>query len=83
MKQDPALTAQVVGYSDNSGSDAANQKVSEQRSDAVKQYLISRHGIDASRITTEGRGSAEPVGDNATAEGRRQNRRAVVILKTG
>jgi OOP family OmpA-OmpF porin len=83
LKQDPNLTATVLGYSDSSGGDAANQALSQKRADAVKDYLVSRHGIDAARITTEGRGSADPVGDNATDEGRRQNRRAVVILKVG
>ena len=83
LKQDPNLGAAVIGYSDNSGTDAANQKLSAQRADAVKSYLVTRHGIDPARITTEGRGSADPVGDNSTPEGRRQNRRAVVILKVG
>ena len=81
LKQDPNLTAQVIGYTDNSGSDTANQTLSQQRAEAVKNYLVTRHGIDPARITTEGRGSADAVGDNTTAEGRRQNRRAVVILK--
>jgi len=80
MRQDSEMTAQVIGYSDSTGSDAANQRISLQRAEAVKTYLVTRHGIDPSRITTEGRGSAEPVGDNATAAGRAQNRRAVVIL---
>ena len=83
LKQDPNLGAAVIGYSDNSGSDSANQTLSAQRADAVKNYLVTRHGIDPARITTEGRGSADPVGDNSTPEGRRQNRRAVVILKVG
>jgi len=82
MRQDSEMTAQVIGYSDSTGSDAANQRISLQRAEAVKTYLVTRHGIDPSRITTEGRGSAEPVGDNATAEGRARNRRAVVILTT-
>ena len=83
MQQDATMSAAVVGYTDNQGSDAAQTKVSQQRADAVKQYLVQRHHIDASRITTEGRGSADAVGDNTTAEGRRQNRRAVVILHMG
>jgi outer membrane protein OmpA-like peptidoglycan-associated protein len=74
MKQDPELRAQVVGYSDASGPADGNQRMSEQRAEAVKNYLVTRHGIDPSRITTEGRGSAEATGD---AE---QDRRAVVIL---
>ncbi|MCB1057598.1 MAG: OmpA family protein [Acidobacteria bacterium] len=81
MKQDPALRATVIGYSDSRGSDAANQAVSERRAAAVKSYLVSRHGIDPSRITVEGRGAADPVGDNATAEGRSANRRVVIRVE--
>ncbi len=81
MKQDPALRATVIGYSDNQGSEAGNLKLSQQRAEAVKDYLVKRHGIDAARITVEGKGSADPVGDNATAAGREANRRAVIILK--
>jgi len=77
MKQDPEARAQVIGYSDASGSASANQTMSEQRAQAVKNYLVTRHGIDPSRITTEGRGSAESTGDPE------QDRRAVVILTFG
>ena len=55
MKQEPDSTAQVIGYADGStGSQSANQRVAEQRAEAVKNYLVTRHGIDPSRITTEG-----------------------------
>jgi outer membrane protein OmpA-like peptidoglycan-associated protein len=74
MKQDPDLRAQVIGYTDAGGSADANQRMSEQRAQAVKNYLVTRHGIDPSRITTEGRGSSESTGDPE------QDRRAVVIL---
>jgi outer membrane protein OmpA-like peptidoglycan-associated protein len=74
MKQDPTLRAQVLGYTDASGNAAANQRISEQRAQAVKNYLVSRHGIDPSRITTEGRGSQDSTGNAA------EDRRAVVIL---
>ncbi|HBL31960.1 MAG TPA: hypothetical protein DD490_34490 [Acidobacteria bacterium] len=74
LKQDPELRAQVIGYTDAGGSASGNQKMSEQRAEAVKSYLVTRHGIDPSRITTEGRGSADSTGDVA------QDRRAVVIL---
>lgn len=80
MKEDPDARALVIGYTDNRGSDTANQRMSERRAQAVKDYLVQRHGIDAARITTEGRGSADPVASNDTAEGRAQNRRAVVII---
>ncbi|HEX2643247.1 MAG TPA: OmpA family protein [Thermoanaerobaculia bacterium] len=74
MKQDPELRAQVIGYSDASGSADSNQRMSEQRAQAVKAYLVTRHGIDPNRIVTEGRGSSEATGN---AE---NDRRAVVIL---
>ena len=81
MKQDPALSAEVLGYSDSQGPESANLRISQQRADAVKNYLVTRHGIDPARISTDARGEADPVGDNATAAGRAQNRRAVIILK--
>ena len=80
MKNDLNSTAVVTGYSDNAGSEDANMKISQQRADAAKAYLVERHGIDGARIRTEGRGSAEPVADNSTAEGRSKNRRAVIVV---
>lgn len=74
MKQDPDARALVIGYTDASGNAEGNQRMSEQRAQAVKNYLVTRHGIDPSRITTEGRGSSESTGN---AE---NDRRAVVIL---
>lgn len=81
MKQDPELRALVIGYSDASGGPNTNQKISEQRAAAVKSYLVTRHGLDGARINVEGRGSAEPAASNDNAAGRKDNRRAVVILK--
>ena len=66
------MTAQVVGYADSSEKGA--QRLSQQRADAVKNYLVTRHGIDPARIKTEGRGTQDSTGDKA------QDRRAVVIL---
>jgi outer membrane protein OmpA-like peptidoglycan-associated protein len=77
MKQDPELRALVIGYTDPSGSADGNQRTSEQRAEAVKSYLVTRHGIDPNRITTEGRGSQDSTGDPE------QDRRAVVILSVG
>lgn len=81
MKNEDERVALVIGYSDSSGGSTSNMRMSERRAEAVKTYLVSRHGIDPSRITTEGRGSANPAGDNSTAAGRRENRRAVIVLK--
>jgi OOP family OmpA-OmpF porin len=55
MKQEADSTAQVIGYADSStGTQEGNQRIAEQRAEAVKSYLVTRHGIDPSRITTEG-----------------------------
>lgn len=67
----------TVGHTDSVGSDAYNQKLSMRRAEAVKAYLISK-GIQASRVYTEGKGEAQPVVDNRTAEGRAKNRRVTV-----
>jgi outer membrane protein OmpA-like peptidoglycan-associated protein len=80
MKQEPASTALVIGYTDNQEATGPNADLDRRRAEAVRDYLVSRHGIDASRITVEGRGTTDPVGDNATAEGRRLNRRVVIRL---
>ena len=81
LKQDSELRAHVLGYTDDRGSKAGNDRLSVQRAEAVKAYLVERHEIDPSRITIEGRGSADPVASNDTAAGRAENRRAVIILR--
>ncbi|HET7452868.1 MAG TPA: OmpA family protein [Thermoanaerobaculia bacterium] len=80
MKNDLNSTAVITGYSDNSGSEDANLKISAERAEAAKAYLVERHGIDGARIKTAGRGSADPVADNGTEEGRAKNRRAVIVV---
>jgi OOP family OmpA-OmpF porin len=67
----------AVGYTDSTGSAAANQRISSARAESVKKFLTSK-GVEASRIYTEGKGSAQPVADNKTAEGRAKNRRVEV-----
>lgn len=80
MKQEPTSTAQVIGYTDNREATGPNADLDVRRAQAVKDYLVSRHGIDPSRISVEGRDSREPVGDNNTAAGRAENRRVVIRL---
>jgi outer membrane protein OmpA-like peptidoglycan-associated protein len=80
MKQEPSATALVIGYTDDRENTGANHDLDRRRAEAVRDYLVSRHGIDASRITVEGRGTSDPVGDNTTAEGRLRNRRVVIRL---
>lgn len=67
----------ITGYTDSRGSDKLNQGLSERRAESVKAYLVKK-GISAERITTKGEGAANPVGDNATKEGRAQNRRVEI-----
>ena len=70
----------VVGYTDDRGSDAMNQKLSERRADSVKRYFVSR-GIASSRIQAIGRGESNPIADNSTVDGRAQNRRIELEAK--
>lgn len=69
----------IVGHTDSSGTDDANQKLSQWRADAVKSYLVKR-GIAAERVEALGIGAAEPIASNATKDGRIQNRRVEFIL---
>jgi outer membrane protein OmpA-like peptidoglycan-associated protein len=80
MKQEPTATALVIGYTDDRENAGANRDLDRRRAEAVRDYLVTRHGIDPSRITVEGRGTSDPVGDNTTAEGRLRNRRVVIRL---
>jgi len=80
IKSDESATATVVGYSDGQGPEAKNMEMSEKRAEAARDYLVERHGIDASRISVEGRGSADPEGDNATKAGRKLNRRVEITV---
>ena len=80
MKQEPTSTALVIGYTDDKEATGPNADLDRRRAEAVRDYLVTRHGIDASRITVEGRDAREPVADNSTAEGRLRNRRVVIQL---
>ncbi|KJG17593.1 OmpA family protein [Photobacterium angustum] len=68
----------VIGHTDSRGSEAYNQKLSEERAKTVAVYLMKHFNIDASRVKGEGRGELDPVASNDTAEGRAQNRRVDV-----
>jgi len=70
----PTVKVEVQGHTDNSGARAGNLRISQQRADAVRQYLISR-GVDGSRITAKGYGPDQPLVPNTTPANRTQNRR--------
>lgn len=74
LKKHTNYSAKIVGYTDSRGSENYNKKLSQKRAKAVMDALISR-GAQASQLTAVGMGEENPVADNATAEGRAQNRR--------
>ncbi|MDY3331464.1 MAG: OmpA family protein [Pelistega sp.] len=79
MAKAPQLRVKTIGHTDNTGSAQLNQTLSVNRANSVVNYLSSK-GVDASRLTTEGRGFNDPIADNGTPEGRAQNRRVEVFL---
>jgi outer membrane protein OmpA-like peptidoglycan-associated protein len=80
MQKNAEVRILVEGYTDSVGSEPYNQRLSERRAEAVRDYMISR-GIAAKRIETRGHGEASPVASNDTAEGRAQNRRVVITTE--
>lgn len=68
------ITVEVAGYTDNRGSAALNQKLSQKRAKRVANYLVGR-GVKADKLSAKGYGAANPVADNSTAAGQAQNRR--------
>ncbi len=79
MKAYPEVKVLFRGHTDNTGSVDGNNKLSASRALAVKAKLVEK-GIDASRVSTKGMGSVEPIADNATPEGRAKNRRIDVSI---
>ncbi len=77
--QDTESKMVVNGYTDSQGSAAYNQDLSVRRAQAVRDYLVTR-GIAADRITAVGLGASNPVADNATANGRADNRRVEIVV---
>jgi len=74
MRAYPAVRVRILGYTDDSGDPMANQAVSEARARAVRDALVAA-GVEAARISAEGRGEAEPVAPNDSEENRARNRR--------
>ena len=80
VKENSDMDIAIIGHTDNTGSDAINNPLSENRAKSVSTYL-KNSGVNASQIkTVEGQGSKNPVADNSTAEGRTQNRRVEVYI---
>ena len=80
MKNNPTARFEVQGHTDNQGSDKVNDPLSQQRAEAVVKALEGL-GVDPFNLRPVGKGSHEPVADNATEEGRAKNRRVEFIKK--
>ncbi|MDH6167294.1 outer membrane protein OmpA-like peptidoglycan-associated protein [Variovorax boronicumulans] len=79
LKTATAASVRVVGHTDATGSEEGNERLSVSRADSVRNHLVGR-GVSTTAITTDGRGSREPLADNGTAAGRAQNRRVEIYV---
>jgi outer membrane protein OmpA-like peptidoglycan-associated protein len=75
----PDTDIQILGHTDNKGTDEYNQGLSERRASSVSAYL-KNHGISSSRVSTKGMGENDPIASNDTEEGRSQNRRVEFVI---
>lgn len=78
-KEYPKTQLNVLGYTDSSGSDAYNLRLSQVRASEVATDLMNK-GVVSTRLTSKGMGKASPIASNASAEGRAQNRRVEIVL---
>jgi outer membrane protein OmpA-like peptidoglycan-associated protein len=74
LKVVPKLIIEISGHTDNTGSESLNLKLSKERAESVKKYVIGK-GIDENRLKSKGYGSTRPVDSNTTSAGRKMNRR--------
>jgi outer membrane protein OmpA-like peptidoglycan-associated protein len=80
LVDNPTVTVEVGGHTDNTGRKATNVRLSQARANTVRDYLIGK-GVDGARITAKGYGPDQPVAENTTVAGRAANRR-VELSKT-
>lgn len=79
LANQPNTEIRIIGHTDSTGSDAINNPLSVNRAASARSYLVSR-GVSGQRIQIDGRGSYEPIADNATEAGRARNRRIEMFL---
>jgi len=77
MDEYPNAKFHIEGHTDSTGSEQINERISEERARAVKDYLVAA-GIDEFRLSSKGYGESRPIADNKTREGRKQNRRTEI-----
>jgi OmpA-OmpF porin, OOP family len=79
LKENPAIRIQVVGHTDSDGDDVSNLDLSKRRGTSVKNELVAKFGVDASRLETDGKGESEPLVDNSSLVKKAINRRVEFI----
>jgi outer membrane protein OmpA-like peptidoglycan-associated protein len=79
QNQDDSKKIVVEGHTDSVGSDENNRRLSQDRADAVRAFLVTK-GVPSARISSVGRGESTPIGDNKTPDGRAMNRRVEIIV---
>jgi outer membrane protein OmpA-like peptidoglycan-associated protein len=79
QQQDDSKQITVEGHTDSVGSDEDNRRLSQDRADSVRSFLVNK-GVPSSRIKSLGRGESMPIGDNKTPDGRAMNRRVEIIV---
>ncbi|MRI00559.1 OmpA family protein [Kriegella sp. EG-1] len=79
LQQDNSLNLKIVGHTDADGDDNKNMQLSQKRAEAVKSALVTVYDISSERLSTDGKGETEPVGDNSSEDGKAQNRRVEFI----
>ncbi|MFZ1800117.1 MAG: OmpA family protein [Chitinophagaceae bacterium] len=79
LQKNSSLKIKITGYTDSDGTDAENLSLSQKRAAAVKMYITENYPVAGMRIQTEGKGEAQPIADNNTAEGKAKNRRVEFI----
>jgi outer membrane protein OmpA-like peptidoglycan-associated protein len=78
---EPGLPVMIAGHTDNVGNAQHNQTLSEQRADAVKQWLTTTGKVPGGCITTTGFGATKPAASNTSADGRQKNRRVEISIQ--
>ncbi|MEJ6069226.1 OmpA family protein, partial [Psychrobacter sp. 16-Bac2893] len=79
MEQVPNMTLMIIGHTDKTADAAYNLKLSEERAQAMKAYLVAQ-GVDPSKLMTKGMGETDPIADNTTDQGRFRNRRIEFVV---
>lgn len=82
MNSYPDTSVVIEGHTDSRGAASYNQSLSQKRATAVMQFLVSRFGVDQSRVSAKGVGEVSPIASNDSAEGRATNRRVQAEIKT-